>query len=486
MAAPSTASTRTFCAAFLFLIAIAISMVEHHAVAAAAPAGMTFTGRRGLQGAAVPKRKNGGDIKHSLQLLPRADVVLRNASLADRLAALAQHDATRIQALNTQINEAINVADRNVNESSQFSSSAKFRVNAGPGIYMMEVTIGTPALTFPLIMDTGSQLVWMQCQPCQACVTQDTPPFVPASSSTFATLPCSSAACQSLPGQCQSDSSCHYTYSYASQASTQGQLGTDTLTLLSTDGTSTAFPGLAFGCGYNNQGEYGGAAGLVGMGQSALSLPSQLGQALGGKKFSYCLVSPTGSSSSSKATTLVMGEAATEGASSMGFTPMLANPAVVAALYYIDVIGFSVNNQRLNIPAGTFSIESNGGGGMILDSGTTYTYVPNAAFVALQQAFDATVKLPRYTGHPYLPLCYTTGGQASTAIPPLSLHMQGLDLALPLENYFIPVDNQGNYCLAMIPTSGGLQIVGNMLHQNYKVLYDLDNSRIGFAHQSCQ
>ncbi|KAI5063932.1 hypothetical protein GOP47_0020602 [Adiantum capillus-veneris] len=465
---------------FLLIFLIAIANLLHDA--AADNINMAFIGRRGLQDATPTKSRNSSDIQHSVRLLPRSDVVPRNATLAERLATLAQHDATRIQALNTQLNEAI-VARRN-NESSQFSSSAKFSVNAGPGLYMMEITIGTPAQTFAMIMDTGSQLVWMQCQPCQACVNQDRAPFVPVSSSTYATLPCSSAACQSLPGQCQSDSSCRYTYSYASQASTQGQLGTDTLTLLSTDGTSTAFPGLAFGCGYNNQGEYGGAAGLVGMGQSVLSLPSQLGQALGGKKFSYCLVSPT-DTSSSKGTTLLMGETAAENASSMGFTSMLVNPAVMAALYYIDVLGFSVNNQRLNIPAGTFSIDSTGGGGMILDSGTTYTYVPNAAFVALQQAFDASVRLPRYTGHPYLPLCYATSGQPSTAIPPLTLHMQGLDLAIPLENYFIPVDNQANYCLAMIPTAGGLQIVGNILHQNYKVLYDIDNAQIGFASRAC-
>lgn len=227
------------------------------------------------------------------------------------------------------------------------------------------------------------------------------------------------------------------------------------------------------------------------MGQSSLSLPSQLGKALGGKKFSYCLLSQAASNSSASkaATPLLMGDAAMKAASGgeMHFTPMITNHAVVASLYYISVVGFSVNNQRLNIPQGTFDIEANGGGGMILDSGTTYTYLPNAAFAELQQAFDKLVKLPRYTGHPYLPLCYaTSGGQAqAVAVPPLSLHLQGVDLALPLDNYFIPVDSQGNYCLAMIPTSGGLQIVGNLLHQNYKVLYDLDNSRIGFAPKSC-
>ncbi|KAI5084958.1 hypothetical protein GOP47_0001127 [Adiantum capillus-veneris] len=87
------------------------------------------------------------------------------------------------------------------------------------------------------------------------------------------------------------------------------------------DRTSTTFPGLAFGFIYNNQGKYGGVARLVSMGQRDLSLPLQLNQALGGKNFSYCLVTPT-DTSSSKAMTLLMDKEATENASSMGFMPM--------------------------------------------------------------------------------------------------------------------------------------------------------------------
>ncbi|KAH7436143.1 hypothetical protein KP509_05G004500 [Ceratopteris richardii] len=214
-------------------------------------------------------------------------------------------------------------------------------------------------------------------------------------------------------------------------------------------------------------------AGLVGMGQSSLSLPCQLSSVLGGRKFSYCLLSHATlpCSSSASPSSLVIGEAAAERASRMQFTPIVANPAVAASLYYIDVLGFSVNNVRLNIPASTFSIQADGRGGIILDSGTTYTYLPSAAFSVIQQAFDTFVKLPRYSNHPYLPLCYSVQeGQETTAIPPFTVHLQGMDLAVPLDNYFTKVDEQGTYCLAIIPSSGGQQIIGNMLHQHYHVL----------------
>ncbi|KAH7423240.1 hypothetical protein KP509_12G045900 [Ceratopteris richardii] len=419
-----------------------------------------------------------------VRLQPRSDIVPPNATAEVRLAVLAEHDAHRIRALNTQIEQAIAVRQRK--GSGQFSSSFNFSVNAGPGLHMMELTLGTPPQSFPLIMDTGSELVWMQCQPCKSCVNQSAPLFSPSSSSTYAVLPCSSGPCQSLPGQCGSANSCQYSYSYASQANTQGQLGTETLMLSSPDGRSSTFTGLAFGCGFNNQGQYGGAAGLVGMGQSALSLPSQLGKVVGGKKFSYCLYSQANSSSDAAITSLLMGDAATADAANMQFTPMVVNSAVVASLYYVNVLGFSVNNMKLNIPANTFAIQEDGRGGMILDSGTTYTYLPGDAFSVVEKAFDTFVKLPRYSSHPYLPLCYRVANtQQRIEIPSLTLHLQGADLSLPFDNYFTKVDDEGTYCLAMIPTSGGLQVLGNMLHQKYRVLYDIDNSRIGFNPNSC-
>ena len=168
----------------------------------------------------------------------------------------------------------------------------------------------------------------------------------------------------------------------------------------------------------------------------------------------------------------------------MSFTPMIANPYIVASLYYINVVGFSVANQRLSLPAGIFDINQQGAGGMILDSGTTYTYIPKDAFSVIKQAFDSAIRLSPYTGHPNFPACYASASGAS--VPPLTLHLQGVDIGVPVPNYFIPGYSQGTFCLAMIPINNGdIQIVGNMLHQNFEVLYDLDNSRIGFRPQGC-
>lgn len=55
------------------------------------------------------------------------------------------------------------------------------------GDFLVSVSLGTPARTLTLILDTGSDLTWTQCSPCpkDGCYHQDEPYFVPSESSTF-------------------------------------------------------------------------------------------------------------------------------------------------------------------------------------------------------------------------------------------------------------------------------------------------------------
>ena len=47
--------------------------------------------------------------------------------------------------------------------------------------------------------------------------------------------------------------------------------------------------------------------------------------------------------------------------------------------YYVDLLEIQYGNQRLPLPAGTFSLRADGsGGGVIFDSGSSFTYLPRA------------------------------------------------------------------------------------------------------------
>jgi hypothetical protein len=60
----------------------------------------------------------------------------------------------------------------------------------------MPISLGTPAQKSTVIVDTGSDLMWTQCLPCDSCYPQNDPLFNPAASSTYKLATCASALCQ--------------------------------------------------------------------------------------------------------------------------------------------------------------------------------------------------------------------------------------------------------------------------------------------------
>jgi hypothetical protein len=69
-------------------------------------------------------------------------------------------------------------------------------VSFGSGEYFIDVFIGTPSKHFSLILDTGSDLNWIQCVPCHVCFDQNGPYYDPKDSSSFNNISCHDPRCQ--------------------------------------------------------------------------------------------------------------------------------------------------------------------------------------------------------------------------------------------------------------------------------------------------
>ncbi|XXG54385.1 hypothetical protein AAC387_Pa03g2282 [Persea americana] len=52
-------------------------------------------------------------------------------------------------------------------------------------MFLVEVSFGTPSKPQNLIMDTGSDVTWIQCKPCKPCFPQKENFFDPTKSSTY-------------------------------------------------------------------------------------------------------------------------------------------------------------------------------------------------------------------------------------------------------------------------------------------------------------
>lgn len=374
------------------------------------------------------------------------------------------------------------------------------------GEYTMTLSVGTPPQQYSFIVDTGSDLVWLNCAPCAPCINQSNSyPFDPSSSSSFSDALCTDAACLALPnnwGSC-AGTSCGYQYAYGDGSGTEGELAYETFTVTNVDGSTTAIPNVTFGCGHNQTGNsFNGADGVAGMGQGQISLPSQF-QNLFPDIFTYCLVSASSSSSTAtvSSSTLLFGSPENTGAgiSSLVYTPLLEN-LIFPTFYYVGMTGISVGGTLLTIPTTNFDIAVDGTGGVIFDSGTTYTLLTLDAYNAASQAVQSLMTYPIISS----PLegldlmCFDVTGvdpASNISVPTMVFHFQSsdasstggpatVDYVLDLENVYVYLEHAA-LCLTILPTINGLSVIGNSAQVDHQIVFDRVNNQIGWASTTC-
>lgn len=147
--------------------------------------------------------------------------------------------------------------------------------------------------------------------------------------------------------------------------------------------------------------------------------------------------------------------------------------------------GISVGGKRVDISPSVFAIDEFNQGGTIIDSGTTVTNLVGRAYDALLAAFSAAAEYPISTSETRFDLCFYVGrGHSVPRFPSLVFHLDGVDLDLPQENYMLEAERR-TFCLAIDRSTASLSVIGNVQQQNYRVLYDRQNSRLGFQPTSC-
>lgn len=381
--------------------------------------------------------------------------------------------------------------------SGQLVATLESGVSLGSGEYFMDVFIGTPPKHFSLILDTGSDLNWIQCVPCYDCFEQNGPYYDPKESNSYRNISCDDPLCHLVsspepPQPCKSEGgSCPYYYWYGDSSNTTGDFALETFTvnLTSSDGGSEfrKVENVMFGCGHWNRGLFHGAAGLLGLGRGPLSFSSQL-QSLYGHSFSYCLVDRN--SNASVSSKLIFGEdKKLLSHPELNFTALVnggENPT--DTFYYVQIKSIVVGGEVLKIPEEIWNISPDGGGGTIIDSGTTLTYFAEPAYEMIKKAMAERMKdYPVVRDFPILDPCYNVSGVEHPDLPSLGIVFgDGAMWNFPAENYFIRLDPDDVVCLAILGTPrSGLSIIGNYQQQNFHILYDTKESRLGFAPTKC-
>jgi hypothetical protein len=336
--------------------------------------------------------------------------------------------------------------------------------------YVISVSIGTPAVTQTVMIDTGSDTSWVHCKPCSPCHEQVDSVFDPSQSSTYSPFSCGSVACRQLnvdggAANCSS-SQCQYIVRYMDGSNTTGTYSSDTLTL-----GPNVVTGFRFGCSRIGSGfEVEKIAGLIGLGGGAQSLVAQTAATFG-PAFSYCLPTPQ-----SSAGFLTLG--APSGGGNFTTTRMF-RIRQVPTFYLVLLVEIRVGGKRVDVEPTVFSA------GSVMDSGTVITTLPPRAYSAMRSAFRAAMlqlKYQRSKPRGSLDTCYDFSNLTTVRVPAVELVFDG-GVVVDLVFEGIMIAN----CLAFAPSDDGSLpgIIGNVQQRTFEVLHDVSGGTIGFRAGAC-
>lgn len=183
---------------------------------------------------------------------------------------------------------------------------------------------------------------------------------------------------------------------------------------------------------------------------------------------------------------------------------MLYNPKR-PYFYCVGLAGISIGKRVVPAPEFLKRVDEKGNGGVVVDSGTTFTMLPQRFYNSLVAEFDRRVgrvhkRATQIEDNTGLGPCYYY--DAVVDVPAVTLHFMGnkSSVVLPRKNYFYEFTDGGDGvgrkrkvgCWMLMnggdekDSDGGPgAIFGNYQQQGFEVVYDLDKHRVGFAKRQC-
>ncbi|KAK4765252.1 hypothetical protein SAY86_026342 [Trapa natans] len=406
--------------------------------------------------------------------------------------------------------------------------------------YLVPLSVGSPSQVIHAYLDTGSDLTWVPCGnltfDCIDCddyrslTIKPYGSFSPSRSSSSSRVACTSPLCMDLHSSdnpydpciitgCSLSSALNgncarpcpsFAYTYGGGVAA-GTLIKDTLRVHGDGGGGVGGDSIIFGCAGST---YHEPIGIAGFGKGLLSLPSQLGIFQKGF-FSYCFLPFKYANNPNISSPLVIGDSAiaseeegggVQGGGILQFTPMLKS-AMYPNYYYVGLEAVTVGNvTALDVPHSLRGFDFEGNGGMMVDSGTTYTHLPEPFYSELLSALRRLISYPRAVKHEQLmgfDLCYAVpapnnrinADAGDEDLPTIAFHfLNNVSLILPRDSSFYAVAAPVNstvvkcllyQCMGNGDGYGPAGVLGSFQQQNVQVVYDLKRDRIGFQATEC-
>ncbi|KAL1820442.1 hypothetical protein ACET3Z_015311 [Daucus carota] len=355
---------------------------------------------------------------------------------------------------------------------------------------IVSLPIGTPPQVQQMVIDTGSQLSWIQCRKKNPRKPHHKTSFDPSRSSSYSILPCNHPQCKpaipdfTLPTSCDRTRHCHYSYFYADGTYAEGNLVREKLSFSRYQST----PPLILGCAMKSR----DAEGILGMNLGRFSLPYQIRLS----KFSYCVpfrqklanVMPDG--------VFYLGQNPYSHTfhyvDILTFARSHLMPNFDPLAYTLKMVGISIGGKKLDIASSTFLPNAGGAGQTMIDSGTEYTFLVDAAYTKVRQEIVRLVGGKIKRGFVYentLDMCFDGNAvEIGRSIGDLVFQFdKGVEIMIEKERVLENVGG-GVHCFGIGRSEllgATSNIIGNFHQQNLWVEFDLRSLKVGFGKADC-
>ena len=394
-------------------------------------------------------------------------------------------------------------------------------LHQGYGTHYATIWVGTPSQRKSVIVDTGSHFTAFPCRGCDNCGEEHHTDryFDPDASSTFRALPCGSC----IAGKCEGGR-CVFSQSYTEGSSWSAYESVDKVFVggreLSTalNPANSAFKAdFLFGCQVRETGLFVTqlADGIMGMSAHPSTLPRVMYDQgkLAHNMFSMCFrrelhVSKQGI----LAGMLTLGGIDTRA----DFGPMVyARNVAKSGWFTVFVKNVYVRekggqraeadgpHQKLHRISVDLT-EMNSGKGVIVDSGTTDTYLHKSLAKPFELAWEVVMEGRKYSNSPMK----MSEGEL-LELPTILIQLASNDeferknlggkgvlesladtrdvvLAIPATHYMEYSPHAGTYTPRVYFTETRGAVIGANAMQGHNVLFDWENSRVGFAESTCE
>lgn len=229
---------------------------------------------------------------------------------------------------------------------------------------------------------------------------------------------------------------------------------------------------MIIGCGSKQSGGYlTGVApdGVMGLGPGEISIPSFLArEGLSRNSFSLCF---DGDDSGR----LFFGD---QGITNQHTTPFLSSD-IGNMTYLVGVEACCIASSCLEQTA--FQA--------FVDSGTSFTYLPDKVFRSVVNEFDREVNTTRSAleGYPWQ-YCYNYSSRELPKAPSLSLKFAVNNTFKVINPVFVIYDSQGaaGFCLAIQPSEDDFGTIGQNFMTGYRMVFDREKKKLGWSESNCK